>query len=321
MVASVQQVDKPFDKAQDKPRDWYNRYARHIALEEVGESGQEALNQASVLIIGAGGLGSPAAFYLTAAGVGTLGLVDHDDVSLNNLQRQILHGTSDIGHPKVQSALETLKEINPEVEIHTYQDKVTPASTWNPINNHDLVLDASDNFVTRFLINDVCVQAGKPLVFGAVLQFSGQVTTFTQEDDCGCYRCLFSEAPPPQYVPTCEQAGIFGVTPGVIGTLQATEALKVILGRSGHEVGSTLKNRLLIYDAKESFFRTVKLKKNPQCPVCANPDFDFRQVNYSDTCALDGSPATPPESRGTTDSSLAAEAAKAMSSTILMSQE
>jgi len=301
MVASAHQVDKPFDKAQDRPLDWYNRYARHIALEEVGESGQEALNQASVLIIGTGGLGSPATFYLTAAGVGTLGLVDYDDVSLDNLQRQILHGTSDIGRPKVQSALETLKEINPEVDIHTYQEKVTPASAWNLINNHDLVLDASDNFGTRFLINDVCVQAGKPLVFGAVLQFSGQVTTFTQEEDCGCYRCLFSEAPPPQYVPTCEQAGIFGVTPGIIGTLQATEALKVILGRSGHEVGSTLKNRLLLYDSKSSSFRTIKLTRDPNCPVCANPDFDFRRVNYIDACALDDSLATPLASLGATD--------------------
>ena len=302
--------DRPFDKAQDRPLDWYNRYARHIALEEVGESGQEALNQASVLIIGTGGLGSPATFYLTAAGVGTLGLVDYDDVSLNNLQRQILHGTSDIGRPKVQSALETLKEINPEVDIHTYQEKVTPASAWNLINNHDLVLDASDNFATRFLINDVCVQAGKPLVFGAVLQFSGQVTTFTQEDDCGCYRCLFSEAPPPQYVPTCEQAGIFGVTPGIIGTLQATEALKVILGRSGHEVGSTLKNRLLLYDSKSSSFRTIKLTRDPNCPVCANPDFDFRRVNYIDACALDDSLATPLASLSATDPVLASETTK-----------
>ena len=242
--------------------------------------------------------------------MGTLGLVDYDDVSLNNLQRQILHGTSDIGRPKVQSALETLKEINPEVDIHTYQEKVTPESVWDLVIGYDLVLDGSDNFATRFLINDVCVQAGKPLVFGAVLQFSGQVTTFTQEDDCGCYRCLFSEAPPPQYVPTCEQAGIFGVTPGIIGTLQATEALKVILGRSGHEVGSTLKNRLLLYDSKSSSFRTIKLTKDPNCPVCANPDFDFRRVNYIDACALDGSLATPLASLGTTDPALASETTK-----------
>jgi molybdopterin/thiamine biosynthesis adenylyltransferase len=154
------------------------------------------------------------------------------------------------------------------------------------------------------------VQAGKPLVFGAVLQFSGQVTTFIQEEDCGCYRCLFSEAPPPQYVPTCEQAGIFGVTPGIIGTLQATEALKVILGRSGHEVGSTLKNRLLLYDSKSSTFRTIKLTRDPNCPVCANPDFDFRRVNYIDACALDDSLATPLASLGATDPVLASETTK-----------
>ncbi len=175
----------------DRPLDWYNRYARHIALEEVGEAGQLALNAASVLIIGAGGLGSPAALYLTAAGVGTLGLVDYDAVSLNNLQRQILHGTADMGRPKVDSARETLGDINPEVTVHSYHEKITPDNIWKFIDKYDLVLDASDNFATRFLINDVCVQAGKPLIFGAVLQFSGQVTVFTQENDCGCYRCLF----------------------------------------------------------------------------------------------------------------------------------
>jgi len=207
----------------DKQLDWYNRYARHIALEEVGESGQKALNRASVLIVGTGGLGSPAAFYLTAAGVGTLGLVDYDNVSLNNLQRQLLHGTSDVGKPKVHSALETLNEINPEVNIHTCQEKVTPESIWDLVSGYDL---------------------------------------------------------------------------------------KLILGRSGHEVGSTLKNRLLLYDGKESSFRTVKLSKNPGCPVCADPAFDFRRVNYSDTCALEGSPTTPLESLSKTDPSLAAEAAK-----------
>ncbi|UCH63343.1 MAG: HesA/MoeB/ThiF family protein [Fidelibacterota bacterium] len=294
----------------DKQQDWHNRYARHIVLEGVGESGQKALNRASVLIVGTGGLGSPAAFYLTAAGVGTLGLVDDDDVSLNNLQRQLLHGTSDIGRPKVHSALETLNEINPEVNIHTYLEKVTPEIIWDLVSDYDLLVDASDNFATRFLINDVCVQAGNPLVFGAVLQFSGQVTTFTQEDDCGCYRCLFPEAPPPQYVPTCEQAGIFGVIPGIIGTLQAAEALKLILGRSGHEVGTILKNRLLLYDGKDSSFRTVKLSKNPGCPVCADPAFNFRRVNYHNTCALEGSPATPLGSQSTADPSVAAEAAK-----------
>ncbi|UCD39009.1 MAG: HesA/MoeB/ThiF family protein [Fidelibacterota bacterium] len=276
----------------DRPLDWYNRYARHIALEEVGESGQLALNAASVLVIGTGGLGSPVAYYLTAAGVGTLGLVDFDTVSLNNLQRQILHGTSDEGRPKVQSAWETLREINPEVTVRLYQEKLTTANALDLVKEYDLVVDASDNFNTRFLINDVCVQAKKPLVFGAVLQFAGQVTVFTQEEDCGCYRCLFPEAPPPELVPTCAEAGIFGVTPGVIGSLQASQVLILILSRSGHQAGKILKNRLLVYDGKEAAFRTIQLARNPECPVCSQPDFDFRQVEYLDTCVIPSSSET-----------------------------
>ncbi len=274
----------------DESLDWYNRYARHITLEEVGESGQQALGDTRVLIIGAGGLGSPVALYLAAAGVGTLGLVDFDRVSLNNLQRQILHGTSDVGRPKVDSAQEALVHINPQVKVVTYQDRVTPENAWELINGYDLVVDGSDNFATRFLINDVCVQAKKPLIFGAVLQFSGQVTVFTPEDDSGCYRCLFPEAPDPRYATTCVEAGIFGVTTGIIGSLQAAEALKVILNDSGHQVGPTLKNRLLMYDGKDSSFRTIKLSKNPNCPVCSATAFDFRTVTYVDNCAV-GSPA------------------------------
>ena len=270
----------------DKPSDWYNRYARHIALDEVGESGQLALNAAAVLVIGTGGLGSPVALYLTAAGVGTMGLVDFDTVSLNNLQRQILHGTSDEGRPKVQSAWETLREINPEVTVRMYQEKLTTANALDLVREYDLVVDASDNFATRFLINDACVQAGKPLVFGAVLQFAGQVTVFTQEEDCGCYRCLFPESPPPELVTTCERAGIFGVTPGIIGSLQASQALMLILNRSGHTAGQVLKNRLLIYEGKQASFRTIELAKNPECPVCGNADFDLRDVEYTETCAV-----------------------------------
>ncbi len=275
----------------DQSLDWYNRYARHITLEEVGESGQQVLGDTRVLIIGAGGLGSPVALYLAAAGVGTLGLVDYDTVSLNNLQRQILHGTSDVGRPKVDSALEALDHINPQVNVVTYEDKVTPENVWELFKGYDLVVDGSDNFATRFLINDVCVQAKKPLIFGAVLQFSGQVTAFTQEADSGCYRCLFPEAPDPKYATTCVEAGIFGVTTGIIGSLQAAEALKVILNHNGHHIGSTLKNRLLMYDGKDSSFRTIRLSKNPDCLVCGPPDFDFRRVTYVDNCAV-GSPAS-----------------------------
>ena len=270
----------------DKPDSWYNRYARHIALEEVGESGQLALDNASVLVIGAGGLGSPIAFYLAAAGVGRLGLVDFDVVTINNLQRQILHATDDVGRLKVDSARDTLAGINPEIDLRTYSEKVTPENIWALVQGYEIIIDGSDNFATRFLVNDVCVQAGKPLVFGAVLQFSGQVTTFTQEEDCGCYRCLFPEAPDPKYAPSCTEAGIFGVTTGIIGTLQAAQALQLILNRSGHYIGPVLKNRLLMYDGNGSAFRTIKLSKNPHCPVCSDPDFDFRQVDYVEGCVV-----------------------------------
>jgi adenylyltransferase/sulfurtransferase len=270
----------------DKPDSWYNRYARHITLEEVGETGQLALGNASVLLIGAGGLGSPIAFYLAAAGVGRLGLVDFDIVTINNLQRQILHATDDVGRLKVDSARATLSGINPEIDLETYPEKVTQENVWELVQGYDIIVDGSDNFATRFLINDVCVQAGKPLVFGAVLQFSGQVTTFTQEGDCGCYRCLFPEAPDPKYAPSCTEAGIFGVTTGIIGSIQASQALQLILNRSGHYVGAVLENRLLLYDGNDSEFRTIKLSKNPACPVCSDPDFDFRQVKYVDGCVV-----------------------------------
>ena len=270
-----------------KSLDWYNRYARHIALEEVGESGQEILNRTSVLVVGTGGLGSPVAIYLAAAGVGTLALVDYDSVTLNNLQRQILYGTSDLDRLKIESAQETLHNINPDVTLHTVPDKFLPANAWDLIHRYDLIVDCSDNFATRFLLNDVCVQAGKPLVFGAVLQFAGQVTVFTQESDCGCYRCLFAQAPTPDQIPTCAEAGIFGVIPGVIGSLQATEALKIALSLGGNPVGKVLKNRLLIFDGKSADFRIIRLRKNPDCPVCGDPKFDYRQVRYSEVCSVD----------------------------------
>ncbi|MFC1747074.1 ThiF family adenylyltransferase [Candidatus Neomarinimicrobiota bacterium] len=281
-------------RAFEKSLDWYNRYARHITLEEVGEGGQEALNQARVLLIGAGGLGSPIALYLTAAGIGTLGLVDFDEVSLNNLQRQILHGTSDVGRLKVDSAIETLIEINPHVNIVPFTERVTPDNIWNLVSAYDIVVDGSDNFATRFLVNDVCVQAKKPLVFAAVLQYSGQVTLFTQESDCGCYRCLFPEAPDPQYATTCVEAGILGVTTGIIGGLQANETVKMVLNSNGYYVGPTLKNKLLLYDGKDTTFRTIKLTRDSNCPVCSNPSFDFRNVTYAETCAVHQSPIEVP---------------------------
>lgn len=272
--------------------DWYNRYARHIALDEVGEEGQEALNRARVMLIGGGGLGSPAALYMAAAGVGTLGLVDYDTVSLNNLQRQILHHTSDVGRPKIESAQDRIQGINPEVNLRTFSHRVDQDSIEDLLAGYELVVDGSDNFPTRFLVNDFCVQNKIPLVFGAVLQFSGQVTVFTQEEDCGCYRCLFPEAPDPRHAPTCEEAGIFGVITGIIGTLQAGEALKLVLNQAGHFIGPTLKNRLLLYDGRDTSFKSIRLKKNPHCPVCTQPDFDYRAVAYQETCAVATKPAS-----------------------------
>ena len=276
--------DSPFNV--DKPIEWYNRYARHITLDGVGEEGQLALEASSVLLIGAGGLGSPAALYLTAAGVGRLGLADFDTVSLNNLQRQILHCTSDIGRLKVDSAVDTLHEINPDVNLRTYTEKVNSDNIWKMMEDYDVIVDGSDNFPTRYLVNDVCVQAGKPLVFGAVLQFFGQVTTFTQSDECGCYRCLFPVAPDPENAPTCVEAGIFGVTTGIIGSLQAAQALTLLLNRNGFEIGKLLENRLQIYDGSESSFREVKLYRNPDCLVCGSKDFDFRKVEYVEQCSV-----------------------------------
>ncbi len=270
----------------DRSLDWYNRYARHIALDEVGEAGQIALNESSVLIVGAGGLGSPAALYLAAAGVGTLGLIDFDTVSLNNLQRQILHGTKDVGIPKIASATRTLTDINPGITINTWNEMITPDNIWDRVTGHDLVLDASDNFATRYLINDVCVQTGTPQVFGAVLQFSGQVTVFTQEEDSACYRCLFPVAPAPELAPSCTEAGIFGVTPGIIGSLQASQALIWLLGAKGFDAGAVLKNRLLLYDGQNTTFRSIKVSRNPSCPVCSDNEFDYRQVEYSESCAV-----------------------------------
>lgn len=273
-------------KTVDKPLDWYNRYARHITLDQVGETGQLALDAASVLLIGAGGLGSPAAMYLAAAGVGTLGIVDFDTVSINNLQRQILHKTADLGRLKIDSARESLAALNPEITLNTYNAKVTAENIEELFAPYDVIVDGSDNFATRFLVNDVCVQLGKPLVFGAVLMFSGQVTTFTQEDDCGCYRCIFPEAPDPKYAPSCVEAGIFGVTTGIIGSIQASQALQLILNESGHDVGRVLKNRLQLYDGNESTFRNITLSKNPNCLVCGNADFDYKTVTYADSCAI-----------------------------------
>ncbi len=244
------------------------RYARHIILDEVGEEGQEALLAARVLVIGAGGLGAPVLQYLAAAGVGTLGVVDDDTVDLSNLQRQIVHTTGRVGRPKVDSAAESLAAINPEVAVVRIEERLTAANAEPLVAGYDIVVDGSDNFATRYLLNDACFFARKPLVSGALLRFEGQVATFRpwrDGDGNPCYRCLFPEPPPAGLIPRCEEVGIFGAVAGVIGTLQAAEALKLVLG-----LGEPLTGRMLMYDALGSGFQELKARRDPDCALCGS---------------------------------------------------
>jgi molybdopterin/thiamine biosynthesis adenylyltransferase len=240
------------------------RYSRHIILKEVGGKGQKKLFGGKVLIIGAGGLGSPIALYLAAAGVGTIGIADADDVDLSNLQRQIIHFTPDIGKPKVESAREKMIAINPELQVRTFKEFVSASNIAELIADYDFIIDGTDNFAAKFLINDACVLAGKPYSHGGILQFVGQTLT-VKPGESACFRCIFPEPPPKDAIPTCSQAGVIGVLPGVIGTIQATEALKFLLG-----IGKLLTNRILMYDAQEMVFRNVEIKKNSNCPVCGD---------------------------------------------------
>lgn len=246
--------------------DQLQRYSRHIILPEVGGKGQKKLLNAKVFIIGAGGLGCPVGYYLAAAGVGTIAMIDNDEVELSNLQRQIAHSVKTLGKPKVESAKNTFESLNPDVNVIALKQRISKNNIMEFIKDYDIVVDGSDNFPTRYLVNDACVMAGKPLVSGAILRFEGQVTTIIPGDG-HCYRCLFEEMPPAGLVPSCQEAGVLGVLPGVIGGLQATEVLKLILGK-----GDVLKNELLIYNALKTTFRKVKVPKNPDCPVCGkNP--------------------------------------------------
>jgi molybdopterin/thiamine biosynthesis adenylyltransferase len=247
----------------DFTEDQIQRYARHILLDEVGGTGQEKLLKARVLVIGAGGLGSPAILYLAAAGVGTIGVVDDDKVDLSNLQRQVLHTTARVGVPKVKSAQETVAAVNPDVRLIAHQTRLTAANALELVSGYDLVADGSDNFTTRFLVNDACFFARKTLVSAAVLRFDGQLYTFKPHAGGPCYRCLYPEPPPEGQIPTCAQAGILGAVAGVLGSLQATEVLKEILG-----IGISMAGRLLIYDALAAAVRLVKIGKDPACPLC-----------------------------------------------------
>ncbi len=256
------------------------RYARQIILPDVGGTGQKKLLAAKVLITGAGGLGSPVGLYLGAAGVGTLGLVDFDVVDLSNLHRQVLHRTADVGRPKVQSAADTIAALNPDVNVVQYPVQLTSENAMDIIADYDVVVDGSDNFPAKYLLNDACVLSGKPLIFGAVFQFDGQAAVF-RAGQGPCYRCLFPDPPPPGTVPSCQEAGVFGVLPGVIGCIQATEAIKLILG-----LGQPLIGRLLIFDALAMDFTEVTVERNPDCPVCGDHPTVTELIDYEIFCGI-----------------------------------
>lgn len=260
--------------------DEVRRYSRHLILSEVGMDGQRALKAAKVLCIGAGGLGSPAAMYLAAAGVGTIGLVDFDVVDLSNLQRQILHGTPDVGRPKLDSARDRLHALNPHVHVETYNDALSSANALSLFAPYDIILDGTDNFPTRYLVNDACVLLGKPNAYGSIFRFEGQASVFATRGG-PCYRCLYPEPPPPGLVPSCAEAGVLGVLPGIIGTIQATETVKLILG-----VGEPLIGRFLVYDALRMRFRELKLRRDPECPVCGDQPTQTGLIDYDQFCGV-----------------------------------
>ena len=260
--------------------DEIKRYSRHLIMPEVGVDGQRKLKAANVLCIGAGGLGSPAAMYLAAAGIGTIGIVDFDVVDFSNLQRQIIHGTPDVGRPKLHSAKDRLKAINPNVQIETYEEALTSANALRLFEPYDVILDGTDNFPTRYLVNDACVLTGKPNAYGSIFRFEGQASVFATKDG-PCYRCLYPEPPPPGLVPSCAEGGVFGVLPGIIGVIQATETIKLVLG-----AGEPLIGRFLIYDALRMRFRELKLRKDADCPVCGTHPTVTKLIDYEQFCGV-----------------------------------
>lgn len=261
--------------------DEIRRYSRHLVMPEVGVEGQEKLKATSVLLVGAGGLGSPVGMYLAAAGVGRIGLVDFDHVDESNLQRQILYGQADVGRPKLVAAVERLRQINPLIDIVPHEARLDSSNALGLIESHDIVVDGSDNFPTRYLVNDACVLAGKPDVYGSIFRFEGQVAVFWGAEG-PCYRCLFPEPPPPGLVPSCAEGGVLGVLPGIIGSLQANEVLKLALG-----VGDSLVGRLVLFEGLSLKFRELKLEKNPDCPVCSECPTLTELIDYERFCGLD----------------------------------
>jgi len=273
-------VEIPKSASLDK--DEVLRYSRHLIMPEVGMDGQLKLKAAKVLCIGAGGLGSPLALYLAAAGVGTIGIVDFDVVDFTNLQRQIIHTTADVGRKKLDSAEDKLKAINPNVNVVRYDTRLSSANALDLFRDFDIIIDGTDNFPTRYLVNDACVLTGKPNVYGSIFRFEGQVSVFATEDG-PCYRCLYPEPPPPGLVPSCAEGGVLGILPGLVGVMQATEAIKLILG-----AGDPLVGRLLLVDALAMKFRELKLRKNPDCPACGTHRTIKQLIDYNEFCGIRG---------------------------------
>jgi len=268
--------------------DEIRRYSRHLILPEVGLGGQKKIRSTSVLCIGAGGLGSPIAMYLAAAGIGKLGILDFDSVDYSNLQRQIIHGTKDVGRPKTQSAKETINEINPNVEVVIHNARITSENALDIIRPYDIVVDGTDNFPTRYLTNDACVLLKKANVYGSIFRFEGQASVFAPRLGGPCYRCLYPEPPPPGMVPSCAEGGVLGVLPGIIGTIQATEILKLALSK-----GSSLVGRLLLFNALDMKFRELKLRRDPQCPICGDNPTIKELIDYEMFCGISPEPAVP----------------------------
>ena len=256
------------------------RYSRHLIMPEVGMEGQLKLKEAKVLMIGTGGLGAPLGLYLAAAGIGKIGIVDFDIVDMTNLQRQVIHGTADIGRPKLDSAADRMNDINPYVEIEKYNTRLSSENALDIIKDYDIVVDGTDNFPTRYLVNDACILLGKPNAYGSIFRFEGQATVFGYQDG-PCYRCLYPEPPPPGLVPSCAEGGVLGILPALVGSIQATETVKIILGK-----GETLSGRLVLYDALNMKFRELKLRKNPDCPLCGDHRTIHALIDYEQFCGI-----------------------------------
>lgn len=281
----------PMTEAVNEPKlskDEILRYSRHLIMSEVGMEGQLKLKQAKVLLIGTGGLGAPLGLYLAAAGVGRLGLVDFDVVDFTNLQRQVTFGTTDVGRPKIEAAQERLANLNPTIRIDTHETRLTSENALDILRDYDIVVDGTDNFPTRYLVNDACVLLGKPNVYGSIFQFEGQATVFGYPGG-PCYRCLYPEPPPPGLVPSCAEGGVLGVLPGIVGSIQAMETIKLILGR-----GDALVGRLLLFDALAMKFRELKLRRNPACPVCGDHRTITTLIDYNEFCGIRGEEAPAP---------------------------